>query len=182
MPLQDADQFGAFLQTTQVWDVAQLEEVDVNSKEFKELLVRLYQQINNIVNVLNIKDTGKYDTEEFVNGQVYFSNPSLSSATAQVPEDRQVLRKVIYYDQALPNAGVTTIPHLITCTPATTFTRIYGVANDTAGNNYIPLPYASPTLVNNIELSVDATNVTITTGSNRTNFTITYIVLEFLQT
>jgi hypothetical protein len=182
MPLQDADQYGAFLQTTQMWDVAQIEQVEVNSKEFKELIVRMHQQINNIVNVLNIKDTGKYVTDEFVNGQVFFSNPALSSATAQVPEDRQVLRKVIYYDTALPNNAATPgIPHGITCTSQTTFTRIYGVANDTTGKNYIPLPYASPTLANNIELKVDATNVTIITGSNRTNFTITYIVLEFLQ-
>lgn len=181
MALQDADQYGAFLQTTQIWDVADIEQIDVKSPEFKELIVRLHQQINNVVNVLNIKDTGQYQLSEFVNGQVFFSNPALSSATVQVPEDRQVMRKVIYWTTALPNAGTVAIPHGITCTPMTTFTRIYGVANDTAGKNYIPLPYASPTLINNIELKVDATNVTIITGSNRTNFTKTYIVLEYLQ-
>ncbi len=182
MPLTDSDQYGAFIQTTQVWDVLQLEDLDVTSPAFKELLVRLYQQINNIANVLNVKDTGQYQLSEFVNGQVYFSNPALNSGTAQYPEDRQVLRKVIYYTTALPNAGVAVIPHGITCTPMTTFTRIYGVANDTTGKNYIPLPFASPTLVDNIELKVDGTNVTITTGSNRSNFTKTYIILEFLQT
>ncbi len=182
MPIQDADQYGAFLQTTQVWDVADIEEVDVNSREFKELLVRLHQQINDIANVVNIKDTGRYDTAEFVNGQVYFSNPDLNSGTVQAPEDRQVIRKVIYYDQALPNTGTVVIPHDITCTAVTTFTRIYGVANDTVGLNYLPLPYASPTLANNIELKVDGTNVTIITGSNRANFDKTYIVLEFIQT
>lgn len=181
MPIQDSDQFGAFIQTTQVWDVSQIEDVDVNSKEFKELLVRLYQQINNIANVLNIKDTGMYQLSEFVNGQVFFSNPALSSGTAQAPEDRQVLRKVLNYTTALPDMSTATIAHGITCTVKTTFTRIYGVANDTAGKNYIPLPYASPTLANNIELKVDATYVTIITGSNRTNFTTTYIVVEFLQ-
>lgn len=181
MPIQDADLFGAFLQTTQIWDITDVQSVDVNSKEFKDLLVRLHQQVNNIVNVLNIKDTGRYDLSEFVNGQVFFSNPALSSGTAQVPEDRQVMRKVLYYTTALPNTGTATIAHNITCTGVTTFTRIYGATNDTSGKNYIPLPYASPTLANNIELRVDATNVYIITGSNRTNFTQTYLVLEYLQ-
>lgn len=181
MPITDADQFGAFLQTTQDWDTAQLEQVDVKSPEFKELLLRLYQQINNIVNVLNIKDTGMYQLSEFVNGQLFFSNPALSSATAQYPEDRQVLRKVLLWDTALPNAGTATMAHGITCTTKTSFTRIYGCSTDPVGRNYIPLPYASPTLVNNIELKVDATNVTIITGSNRTAFTITYIILEYIQ-
>lgn len=181
MPLSEADQYGAYVPTTLVWDLGQIEQIDINSPEFKELLVRLYQNINNIAMVLNIKDTGKYVVSEFVNGQTFFSNPALSSGTDQVAEDRQVLRKVIYYDQALPNTGTIAIAHGITCTAVTTFTRIYGVANDTTGKNYIPLPYASPTLANNVELKVDATNVTISTGSNRSNLTKTYIILEYLQ-
>ncbi|HTJ49060.1 MAG TPA: hypothetical protein VL443_06355 [Cyclobacteriaceae bacterium] len=181
MAIQDADQYGAFLQTTQVWDVAQIQELDVKSPEFKELLVRMYQQINNIVLVLNIKDTGQYQLSEFVNGQVFFSNPALSSGTAQYPQDRQVIRKVINFG-ALPNTATKSVAHGITCTSTTTFTRIYGCASDVTGKNYIPLPYASPTLANNIELNLDATNVNITTGSNRINFTITYVVVEFIQT
>lgn len=176
---QDSIQYGAFIQTTQVWDVAQLQDVDVKSPEFKELLVRLYQQINNIANVLNIKDTGQYQLTEFVNGQLLFSNPALTSSTPQIAEDRQVWRKVINFG-ALPNTGTKAVAHGITCTVMTSFTRIYGCATDTAGN-YIPLPYASPTAANEIELKVDGTNVTIITGSNRTNFTITYIILEYVQ-
>ncbi len=179
MPLQDADQYGAFIQTTQVWDVAQLLEVDVTSDAFKELLVRLYQQINNVANILNIKDTGQYQLSEFVNGQVYFSNPATTVASGEPLEDRQVMRKVINFG-ALPNTGTKAVAHGITCTIKTSFTRIYACASDPAGN-YIPIPYASPTDANEIELKVDGTNVTIITGSNRTNFTITYVILEYLQ-
>ena len=180
MPAQDADQFGAFIQTTQVWDVAQVLEVDVTSPEFKELLVRLYQQINNVANVLNIKDTGQYQLSEFVNGQIYFSDPALTSSTALSAQDRQVWRKVINFG-ALPNTGTKAVAHGITCTATTTFTRIYACASDLTGKNYIPIPYASPVAANAIELKVDGTNVTIITGSNRTNFTITYVILEYLQ-
>lgn len=174
---------GSFIATTNIWDVSQIYAVDVNSAEFKELLVRLYQNLNLMATNINIRDAGYYDTQEFVNGQLYFPNPAYSSQTSPSvsPAYRQVYRKVINCG-TLPDTASKTIPHLIDCTAATTFTRIYGVANDVvAAFNYIPLPYASPTLANNIELSVDATNVTITTGSNRTNFTITYVVLEYLQ-
>jgi len=180
MPLQDSDQYGAFVPTNLIWDVEQLQQVDVKSPEFKELLVRLYQNVNNIALVLNIKDTGQYQLSEYVNGQVFFSNPLVVAGTGQPTEDRQVMRKVINFG-ALPNAGTKSVAHGITCTPRTTFTRIYGAASDTTGFNYIPLPYASPTLVNNIELNLDATNVNIITGSNRTNFNITYVIVEYLQ-
>ncbi len=182
MPLQDSDQYGAFIQTTQVWDVSQLQEVDVKSPQFKELLVRMYQQINNIANVLNVKDTGMYQLSEFVNGQLYFSNPALDSSTDQYPIDRPVLRKVINFG-TLPNAAVKSVPHGITCTAMTSFTRIYATASDPVGFNYIPIPYASNAgATDMVELYVDATNVNIDTGTiDRTNFTITYVVLEYIQ-
>ena len=81
---------------------------------------------------------------------------------------------------ALPNAGTKSVPHNIPINGSYTFTRIYGAASDTTGLNYIPLPYASPTAANNIELNLDATNVNIITGSNRSNFNITYVIVEYI--
>jgi hypothetical protein len=173
--------YGAYNPTTNIWDVSQIYSVEVNSPEFKELLVRLYQNLNLLATLVNLKDTGYYDLQQFINGQQYFPNPVLSSATGTMPTYRPVYRLVINFG-ALPNATTKSVAHGITCTSATTFTRIYATASDTTGFNYIPIPYASPTLVNNIELKVDSTNVTIITGSNRTNFNICYVVLEFMQT
>lgn len=172
--------FGAFVPTTNVWDVAQLYSIDVTSPEFKELLVRLYQNINQISLVLNIKDSAYYPLSEFVNGQLFFPDQSLDSSTSpyQTPEYRQVFRKVINFG-ALPNAGVASVPHDIVITPTTTFTRIYGTASD-PGTSFIPLPYASAT-GDNIELNVDVNNVNIITASDRTNYTISYVVLEYLK-
>lgn len=175
------DLFGAFVNQNYVFDVQSIYQTDVNSPEFKELLVRLYQNVNNISMVVNVKETGLYPLQETINSQLYFSNPAYNSTTSVVPALRQVYRKTFNYTTALPNTGTATIPHGITCTAQTTFTRIYATANDTTGFNYIPLPYASNTAGASIELSVDGTNIYITTGSNRTNFNITYIVLEYLQ-
>ena len=171
---------GSFVPTSYVWDVARLYEIDINSDEFKELLVRLYQNINAISLSLNIKDTGMYNTSEFVNGQIYFPNPALNSSTATTPDFRQVYRVVIDFG-LLPNAVAKSVPHGIVVTTMTTFTRVYATASDTTGLTFIPIPYASLTLANVVEISVDATNVTITTGIDRTNYNVCYVVLEYLQ-
>ena len=174
---------GAFVPTTNVWDVSQLYEIDVNSEAFKELLVRLYQNLNNISLVLNLKDTGYYLNQEFVNGQLYFPNTNLNSSTEQTSEFRQVWRLVINFG-ALPDftgSPTKSVPHGLTITPGVTFTRIYATASNTTGFEYIPIPYASPTAANSIEINVDATNVNIITGSNRSNFTICYVILEYLK-
>lgn len=175
-----ANEYGAFIPTTNIWDVSQIYSTNVNSPEFKELLVRLYQNVNNIALSVNIRDAGMYDTQEFVNGQTFFPNPTLSSASSTTPAQRQVYRKVINFG-TLPNAGTTNVAHGLTVNTGFSFTRIYGCATDPVNSVYLPLPYASPTGANNIELKVDATNVTIITGSNRTAFTTTYVVLEYIK-
>ena len=168
---------GSFVQTTFDTDVALLNQIEVASPEFKELLVRLYQGLNTIVISLNDKDTGYYPVNQFVTGKQYF--PSIAATSLVVDQYRPVTRLVINFG-ALPNTGTKAVAHNININAGVTFTNIYGTASDTTGFNYIPLPYASPTLANNIELKVDATNVTVITGSNRSNFNICYIVLEFL--
>ena len=173
--------FGAFVPSSNVWDTNELQTIDINSPQFRELLVRLYQNLNRLSIATNIKESGYYDNaNEFVTGSLLFPNPAFSSATAVYPAYRQYFRKVVNFG-ALPNAGTKSVAHNINPNTAFSFTKIYGCATDQTGKNYIPLPYASPVLVNNIELNADATNVNITTGSNRTNFTITYVVLEYVK-
>jgi hypothetical protein len=175
-----SSQYGAFVPTNLIWDVQNLYTVDVQSPEFKELLVRMYQNINNIALVLNIKDTGMYQLSEFVNGQLLFPNPQNNSSTPAYPANRQILRQV-YNFGALPATATKSVPHNIVCNATTTFTRIYGAASDTTGFNYIQLPYASNTAGASIQLNLDGTNINVTTGSDRSNFNITYIVVEYVQ-
>lgn len=163
---------GLFVQSTQNWDIARLFEIDVTSPEFKNLIVQLYQQINNIALVLNLKDSGYYVEQEFVNGQVFSPSPTN-------PYGVQVFRKVISFG-ALPNAGTKTVAHGLTITSGFNFTRIYGCATDPS-TSFIPLPYSSPTLNQNISLSVDTTNVTITTAIDYSGYTTTWVILEYLK-
>lgn len=174
---------GLYVPTTNIWDVEQLQDIDVNSPEFKELLVRLYQNINLICNVLNLKDSAYYDTNEFVTGQSYFPNPTLNSATSTVATYRSVYRLVVNFG-ALPNntfSPATQGKHGLAINSGFTFTRIYGAASDTTGLKYIPIPYASASGADNIQLDVNATNVVITTASNRSNFNVCYVVVEYMK-
>lgn len=176
---------GSFVALTNTWDVQRLQEVDVKSEEFKELLVRLYQNINNICLALNIKDVGYYTESEFLNGQLFFPNPALSSSTAQSPTYRQVFRTVINFG-ALPNAGAKSVAHNIAIVPATpttySFTRIYGAAsNGATQTSFIPLPFSSPILNQNIKLEVTNTNVVVTTAIDYSSYTVAYIVVEYIK-
>ena len=171
---------GSFIPTTDVYDVSIIYSLDINSKEFKEFLVRLRQSINTIALALNTKDSAYYVQEEFVNGQVFFPNPALSSTTQAVPVLRQDYRIVINFG-ALPNNATKSVPHGLTITSDFSFTRIYAVASNTTGMSYIPIPYSSTTAGDVIELNVDAVNVNITTHSNKTAYTITYVILEYIK-
>lgn len=172
---------GLYVPTTNIWDVNQIYSVEVNSPEFKELLVRLYQNLNLISTVLNLKDSAYYDTNEFVTGQSYFPDPTLNSSTSTVATYRPVYRKVINFPGGLTINGVNTANHGIDINSGFTFTRIYAVASDTTNLNYIPIPYASGAAGTDVELSVSSTQVIITTSSDRTSFNFCYAVLEFMK-
>jgi hypothetical protein len=171
---------GSFVPTTQVWDVGDIYKLNVTDKEFKELIVRMYQNINTIALALNTKDTGYYPLFEMVNSQLWFPDPTATSATTPQPNYRQVVRKVINFG-ILPNTGTTSVVHGITFTAASRATRIYGIAIDPVALSYLPLPYASPTAANNIELNCDGTNVNVITGSNRTAYTVCYVIIEYIK-
>ena len=179
-----ADQYnqGMFLPTTQVWDVSEVYSTEVTSPEFKELLVRLYQNMNKMATIINMKDSALYNNSEFINGQLFFKDPLLDSTTTTTATLRQVFRKVINFG-ALPNTGTANALHGITTTAATTFTRIYGTASDTTAMAYVPLPYAATTgAADCIELWVDATKVYVRTGAAwPATYNKTYIILEYLK-
>ena len=164
---------GQFVSTTNVWDIGRLYDVEINSDEFKELLVRLYQNVNNIALSLNNKESGYYIQEEFVNSGVYF-NPTTSDPL----QLRPVFRKII--NVGAVNAGVTNAAHGLVIASTWSFTRIYGAVSNTTTNNYLPLPWASAAGITNIELSVNAVNVVVTNNSGLTFPTCT-VVLEYLK-
>ncbi len=171
---------GSFVPTTQVWDQSQIEKSNI-SPEVKNLLVRLYQNINQIALVLNTKSTGAFYQQEFVIGDLLYPN------TTQKNTYRQIMRKVVAIDSlpggATPNPLL--VPHGLNPSEQWSFTRIYGAATDVSGAPnfvYIPMPYAAVVAANTLELYVDQTNVIITSGgTNYSNYS-GYVILEYVTT
>lgn len=171
--------FGSFVPTTFVWDVQQIQDSNIDPT-LKEILIRLYQNINLVSIVLNTKDTGMYELTELVNGQLFFSNPLLNSTTSQSPTPRQAYRLVINFG-ALPDATTKSVAHGLTIQSNWTLTRLYAAATNPS-TEFIPIPYASSVdVAHNIELNMDATNVNIITGTDYSAYTACYVIIEYLK-
>lgn len=145
--------------------------------EPEEKDLKLRQYLNDIATATNTKDSGIYDSVETITGQSFL--PTFSIQTAASVTYRTVFRKVIDFG-SLPNTATKSVAHGITFGTTLSATKIYGAATD-PGTSWLPLPYASPTAANNIELNLDATNVNVTTGSNRTAYTRTFIIVEYIK-
>lgn len=178
MPVNDFyNNSGLFIPTTFVFNARRIQEVDVNSDEFKEMLVELYNDLSDMANALNLKDSGYYNLDEFVTSAMLFPNPNASSSLQ--PFWRQVFRQVINCGP-LPNTGASATPHNIPITDTYSFLKIYGAASNQTGLSYLPLPYVSVS-GDAIEVNVDGTNVNIITQSDRTDYTLAYIIVEYVK-
>lgn len=162
---------GSFVSSTQLFDAGQFYGVDVNTRNFKDLLVLMHQQIGQMAVVLNTKTTGYYLEEIFNTGNQWF-NPNLTDPLQLRPH----FRRVVNMGALNPNS---TQPHGITVTADTKFTYIGGAASDNVGSNYVPLPHANGGATD-IIVTVNATNVVVTNNSGIA-FTSAYVVLEYLE-
>ncbi len=154
-------------------------EMPEDPKEFREIVSLLFTRI---IDAVNKKEGSLYYPLETGNFQSYFT-----IATPFVY--RNVYRMVINFG-ALPNNTTKSVAHGIAgIDPAMgnstfSFTRIFATSsNQTNGaESFIPIPWASASGTDNIQITVDATNINITTTSDKTAFTITYVVLEYVKT
>lgn len=171
-------EYGSFVPTNFIWDIQQVQQIEDISPELKELLIRLYQNLGLMANVLNSKDTGIYDISEFVNSQQFFPNPAYNSSTDVTPVLRPDYRMVINFGP-LPNNTTKSVAHHIVVNGATIFTRIYATATnpDTLA---IPIPNVSSS--NPVSITVDPTYVNITTTTDMTAYTQVIVVIEYLKT
>lgn len=180
---------GSFVPTTNVWDVNALDTMDVNSKDFKLLLVRLYQNISDISHTLNQKEGGYYTNQQYTTGALWFPNPANDTmAGSQKQPYRQENRIVIKMPTLMPGATVSA-PHGLALGNQWTFTQIYGATTNPttlaamAGVVGLPIPNVDPVdPTMEIGVTVDFFNVNVTAGANAVlaQYTQTYIVLKFL--
>lgn len=168
---------GLFVPTTQLIDI--IFDDESIPQNMKQVVIRIDQAFNDYAQAINLKDTGMYNLQEFVTGQVFFPNPALSSSTAQSPVLRQVFRSVVNFG-ALPNTATKSVAHGLTVTTQTTWVCLYATATDPIALTGLDINY-SDAAGNIITLTVDAVNVNIETNFNATAYTRCMVVLEFLK-
>lgn len=144
----------------------------------EDLEVKLRTYFNQIAYSVNEKETGIYDEEITVTGGQFI--PTYSTQTQASATSRPILRKT-FSTGALPNATSSTTAHNLTLDTNFSVVRLYGAATNPT-NSWIPIPFASPTLNQNISLELNSTNIIITTGIDRTAYTRSFVVVEYITT
>ena len=154
------------LLTNQVYNY----ELPESYEEYKDVFDVEYRKL---VDSVNSKEGALYLLQELATFQRYYiaGNPIKTI---------NVYRKTFNFG-SLPNATSKKLPHGIRMDANTKLTRLYGAATDPASRQFIPLPFASPTLANNVSLEANGTEIIVTTGSSRINFTQTSIVMEYTK-
>lgn len=123
------------------------------------------------------------------NGSIWDAVPATSGvdtlSTAETPTNKRwidgriIYRKVINVG-ALPNTATKSTAHGLPS--GFMLTDITGVTWQGGTGLHLPLPYTDPSVVSGgIALLTDSTNVNVVTGSNRTTFVTTYVVLEYVK-
>ncbi len=136
----------------------------------------LVEQLKKISNGVNIREIGWFLDEELLSGKAFIPSANISGGSQQY---RTILRKVVDFGP-LPAAGTLTKPHGITFDSNFTLMQLYGAATDPVGLTAIGLGHAAAAPFQ-VELYINATDVVIVVGSNRSNYTRCFIVIEYIQ-
>lgn len=152
-------------------------------REFsEEFRTRMIQVINDMCISINSKESGWYSDESTITGEKVLPTYSKNLEGAQSVYYRTVRRKVIYTG-ALPNSSTKSIAHNIEFPKKSVGWRLWGCASQINENEelqgFLQIPYAHPTPANCIALYCDRQNIIITTGTNRTNFNFSFVVVEY---
>lgn len=161
---------GSFLGTTTVWDAQIIENIDVNSQEFKDLLVELYTQFNKVLIELNGKVSAKLPSIEFVSGKIY-ANPNGSNDL--IPGFTKS------FTIGALGPGVTAINHNIAVDANLRWISIVGAATDNVGMVGYPITFGGAA-GNNIGVTTSATQIIINNASG-VAFSSAYVTVEYVK-
>lgn len=134
-----ADQilYGLFVPTTKVYDISQIYQYNSNSPEFKEFIVRLYQDFNDVCDTLNKKESGLYPLQEFVTGEQLFAR---TTQPISIDQGRGIFRRT-YNLGTLANGATITTALGFTVGALWQFVEIQAASTNHATGNHLPIPY-----------------------------------------
>ncbi len=165
---QDSQQFESYVP---VYDV-----VPYKWEDARPFIV---EQLKRITNALNMREIGFFLDQELLSGKQFIPGVNIATDGGSSQQFRTVLRKVVDCG-ALPNTGTKQVPHEIVVDANFTLIDLFGAATDPVGLTSIDLGHAAAPPFQ-VEIFLDATNVNIVTGSNRSNYTRSFIIIEYMQ-
>lgn len=133
-----------------------------------ELQRQLTQNFNNLSLSVETKVNGTYSSLESPSGVKIFPEASGGKSALCRFYELTPLRNA---------AGTDTIAHGIV--NFTKIIRIWGVANKISSVLALPLPYATATAADVIELNIDVTNINIVVGKDMSDYGA-YVYVEYL--
>jgi len=165
-------------QTSQIFEsyVPVYDAVPEKWEDAREFLVEHLKKISNAV---NIREIGWFLDEELLSGKSFIPSPSIPGNNPS--NFRSILRKVIDFGP-LPNAGLKSVPHGITVDANFTLISLWAAATKpTVVYVSIQIPFSSPVLNENIKITIDATNINITTAIDYSAYTRVFVTVEYIQ-
>ena len=140
---------------------------DVVPEEWPQARQFLVEHLKKITTGVNNREVGTFYDVEVLSGKRFI--PADNSQ-----EPRSVLRKVIDVG-TLANSGTTTEPHGLTVDANFTLVAMWGGTTD-------PVAFTAASMPNqDINLSLDSSNIIVTTTSDYSAYTRSYVIIEFLQ-
>lgn len=202
--MASSSKFNTGLPTTQVWDPAEIEQMDVNTPEFKRFLLSMHQNMNSMALSINEKYSGTQSSEANIVGTVDLGGVNASKTFPGGKTTFDLYRKIINMGPIHNTGGgvvAFSIPHNL-ANPNNgnlVVIRLSGVANriynTDAGFNFrtvaTPIPFvdaANATYANdkrNAALWLDGTNVMIRLGGTANalweeGFNHVFVTIEYI--
>jgi hypothetical protein len=146
---------------------------DVVPEEWEYARQFIIEQLKKITNSLNAKEIGFFLDEELVSGKLFIPGATNPQAF------RTVLRTVINFG-ALPNTGSKSVAHNVTVDGNFTLVSMWLSATDPIGLVGFSLAYWSIG-ASDIALSYNSTDVVVSTSSNYSAYTRSYVIMEYIQ-
>lgn len=138
----------------------------------------IVEQLRKISDGVNIREIGWYLDQELLSGKAFI--PGVNNETGGTSQQfRQILRIVIDFG-TLPNNTSKTVPHGITVDDNFTLIQMYAAATDPINLISFPIPFAA-TSTGAVQMFMNATDILISTNTDRTSFTRCFVVIEYLQ-
>jgi hypothetical protein len=149
---------------------------DVIPEEWPQARQFLVEHLKRISNAVNAREIGWFLEEQTLAGKNLFESLAVGSVPNQF---RQIFRVVVNFGQ-LPNATTKSVVHNVTVNANFSLVDLWLAATDPVNLVGFGLCYYS-IAAGDIKLSYDVNNVIVTTASDYSAYTTSYVVLEFTQ-